>query len=246
MIGLKKLLTKNIKREKKIMSKWEFEPQIDGQGTVQDAPETDEDTNEPENEYNDAIEFDAKGGAGGESDTAIEDESPEQPDPVLATPVKATPVEDFTKQARPLVVPENDVKIKVDPNTLPISEKTGYNPNTIQSPLTSRDIEGGIVKPKKQRGVNLTQGGKLFNKNGSRTDESIIMNGFFVEGTDGSMVEVDKEYATLEVAMSTVINSKYMMVIDGEPVLAEIIEGEPRITVGDVERNIYINGSWNK
>jgi hypothetical protein len=213
------------------MSNWKFDPEINGEGKVEDPPEI------IEEDYDDAVEFDAKGSAGESLETAIEKDLP---DP-LPEPEPEVTKKEVTKQAS--ATKADHVTYKIDPGALEDSPKAGFNQNAVQDALSDESEEGGVVKPKKQVDFGDSGGSVVFNKD-HRSDSAVVMYGFSVTMPDNSVFEVDKEFNNIETAMSTINNNKYMMIVNNEPILVDIIDGEPRISVGDVEKKMYINGTW--
>lgn len=210
--------------KKKVVMKnknWEFEPKISGEGTVE-SPNNQDDT------FNDAVVYDAKESSGEQLTTDLPEELPELDG-------------DSNGDSKPVAAEFED---EVVPLELKESKKQGFNASANQHALEDSDDEGGIVKPDKNK--NIISSGVIIPPLDDNTDKGISMYGFSIEDDDGAVVEVDKIFTSTDLAMQTISKSKYLHVENGEPVFSDIIDGEPRISIGDVEKNRYINGQWEK
>lgn len=119
---------------------------------------------------------------------------------------------------------------------LPVSTKPGFDPNKTQDVrFDAGDEEGGIIAPSKPN---------------RSVEGSVILTGIKVAyyvGEERVSKDVRDIFDSENDAKAAVVNSKtyYAQTTRGLK-LVTIISGAPKISVGDVERWIYIEGEWKK
>jgi len=208
------------------------------------------------------------GGVSGDpmDELAAEDTIPEQPGVVVELTAKRPESmseammgdEESEKSVNiPPKIGENidEDKIRTDPN-LTVSDKPAFNPDSVQSPLVSEKIEGGVIK-NRSTGPTMSESksvsnGELLKPKPNMEKDSLInkyeVTGFSVEyeaGNNTHSVVIRDYFNDLETAFASVNSNKYLMPMPGGGFkIATISDGAPTISYNERQVYNYKDGKW--
>ena len=126
--------------------------------------------------------------------------------------------------------------IIINEPVLEASPKPGFDPLKVgDARFDQPDNEGGVIAPTKRR---------------IESEGAVMLTGIKVSyyvGAEITSHDVRQDFDTVDDAKASIINSKscYAMTPRGLK-LAEIAAGAPRISEGDKETWIYIEGAWKR
>jgi hypothetical protein len=130
------------------------------------------------------------------------------------------------------------VEMKVDDNVrLEPSRKSGFDPKKTQDARYEPEgDEGGVIAPRKKD---------------TREDGGVVLSGFTISyytGDQMTTTEAIQTFDTVDDAKASVVNAKTCYaLIEGRGVkMCQITSGAPRISIGDKEVWVYIEGEWKK
>jgi len=130
---------------------------------------------------------------------------------------------------------EGHVEVGKEP-VLETSLKPGFDPLKVgDARYDQPDNEGGIIAPTKHR---------------IESEGTVMLTGFKVSyyvGNEITSNDVRQDFDTVDDAKASIINAKSCYAITPRGLkLVEITAGAPRISEGDKETWIYIEGSWKR
>ena len=150
--------------------------------------------------------------------------------------------------------PEGAVEPRDDEVPEPkISDKPGFNPNTVQDARVSKEEEGGISKSETTGITGMSESiktGILLPYKGDLKDKYELTGftaSYTVPGTnDIQSQEIRIYYDKLDVAKESINGSVYTHILDGEKLECKITRGMPCISINDVMKCEYIDGEWRR
>ena len=149
----------------------------------------------------------------------------------------------------------DESKVREDPS-LTESDKPSFNPDTVQSPLVSEKIEGGVVKNRSTGPTmsehRISKDGELLKPKPDMNKDSLInkyeVTGFSVEyevGKDIHSVVIRDYFDDLDTAFASVNSNKYLMPMPkGGFKIATISDGAPTISYNERQVYNYKDGKW--
>ena len=153
--------------------------------------------------------------------------------------VEQTPTVDEQPAVEYIPIEKTNERVPMDSDGVPVLEKSykrGFDPNSVADPRQDfPDNEGGVIVPTNRK---------------SESESNVMLTGFKVTyfiGNDQTSQDVRQDFDSIDDAKASIINAKSCYALTPRGLkLAQIIAGAPRISIGEKEAWIYIEGGWKR